>query len=786
IQGFGKIVDKFFTLGEGVNLLYGPNETGKTTLLSFIKAMFYGIDGRSRENTKEKYSPWYSDSMGGYIKFEHSGTEYVLQRDFGNSRKTDNISFFNELTGEPITLNDGQEVGEYIFGMSRGAFENSLYIPQTGNVVNTSKDKSGEIISKLTALGGNGTEDSSVKAIEKRLKDAMGKLRTPRSGNGIIDRLEVRRNELLEKLNDIEELNRHADELRVLLDEQETQADESEKQLKLINRSIDVISAKQVIDEKNKILNAVSESDGYKERLNAYGYETRFFNSEGLAECRSLDNRINNLEGEVTNLQSEIAITEERLDKLNLKINELKPYENSDALEINALNSKIEENKDILNETFYRENNTTRIDKAVKNKNRILNIFLIVSVVISLAGLLGLVLNMDYKPFWILLILIGLVLIIFSTFNKSEIKKADKTKIFTIMNELEAEKTKILSNWGGTDEKMKEYVFKLKSYRDQEEDIESHYHNLESRLIESKETLNDMKVSLLGKYSLIWPEKDLDTFSREELLDDYEKETLDFERISRENEQYDSILTNFLNGETPDALKPRWERAETLLASLDSEAPLIPGTVEELEKLSTEVNLALIFHREQRAAISAQINLIRGENGFPEETAAELEEINASLEGYRRYYNVLEIACENITAAFEEVQKIFGPALNLEVSNILKKLTAGKYDKLRVTRDFDISVTEVQTERLIDSAVLSGGTFEQIFFAFRLAVAKLISAELPLFLDDVFSEFDDIRLKYAADFLLEYSKERDVQVILCTCRQKVAEAFTGGINRITM
>ena len=44
INGFGKLKDETLRLEDGINLIYGSNEAGKSTLVNFVKAMFYGVN----------------------------------------------------------------------------------------------------------------------------------------------------------------------------------------------------------------------------------------------------------------------------------------------------------------------------------------------------------------------------------------------------------------------------------------------------------------------------------------------------------------------------------------------------------------------------------------------------------------------------------------------------------------------------------------------------------------------------------------------------------------------
>ena len=65
IRNFGKINNRTFEFSEGINVIYGENESGKTTLHNFIKSMFYGIPrGRGKSAAYRAYEPW--DNPGEY------------------------------------------------------------------------------------------------------------------------------------------------------------------------------------------------------------------------------------------------------------------------------------------------------------------------------------------------------------------------------------------------------------------------------------------------------------------------------------------------------------------------------------------------------------------------------------------------------------------------------------------------------------------------------------------------------------------------------------------------
>ena len=68
IKCFGKLRDFVLKPGEGVNIIYGNNESGKSTVMAFIKAVFYGFESAEK---RMQYEPWSGGQPAGSIEFEH-------------------------------------------------------------------------------------------------------------------------------------------------------------------------------------------------------------------------------------------------------------------------------------------------------------------------------------------------------------------------------------------------------------------------------------------------------------------------------------------------------------------------------------------------------------------------------------------------------------------------------------------------------------------------------------------------------------------------------------------
>ena len=82
IINFGKFNHETVTFHDGMNLIYGENEMGKTTLHSFIRGMFFGIEKqRGRAARKDEYSirePWFhAGQFAGIMRFESAAKSFV-------------------------------------------------------------------------------------------------------------------------------------------------------------------------------------------------------------------------------------------------------------------------------------------------------------------------------------------------------------------------------------------------------------------------------------------------------------------------------------------------------------------------------------------------------------------------------------------------------------------------------------------------------------------------------------------------------------------------------------
>ena len=143
---------------------------------------------------------------------------------------------------------------------------------------------------------------------------------------------------------------------------------------------------------------------------------------------------------------------------------------------------------------------------------------------------------------------------------------------------------------------------------------------------------------------------------------------------------------------------------------------------------------------------------------------SEYEFYSSELERFNNALRDVEYAKKCLSEAFEELQKDYAPRLNKTALSIFSKITDGKYTDFQADDRYNITVRDANN-RLISGEYLSGGTFDQIYFSLRMALAGLAAPDIPLVLDDSFALYDDLRLKNAVSYL----DGRKGQTLLFSC-----------------
>lgn len=131
IGKFGKLENQKYQFAPQINVIYGANESGKSTLMQFLKAMLFGLEKtrvRKTLDTYNRYEPWDTPAyFYGSMIFEIGQQQFLLERNF----------YYKEKRARLVNIRDGEELSvEYgdldmlLGNVSAAAYENTCCIGQ--------------------------------------------------------------------------------------------------------------------------------------------------------------------------------------------------------------------------------------------------------------------------------------------------------------------------------------------------------------------------------------------------------------------------------------------------------------------------------------------------------------------------------------------------------------------------------------------------------------------------------------------------------------------------------
>ena len=207
INSYGKLKEKEIELNNGINIIYGKYESGKSTLLKFIVNSFYGISKNKKGkeySDLEKYTPWEGEDFSGKIEYElDNGKKYEVYRDF----KKKNPKIFNENMEDiskefNIDKSKGNEFFYEQTNIDEELFLSTVVVGQAETRLG--KQEQTVLVQKISNLVGTGNDNVSYKrAIDRINRRQLDEIGTDRSREKPINILERKIQNLEEEKNEL-------------------------------------------------------------------------------------------------------------------------------------------------------------------------------------------------------------------------------------------------------------------------------------------------------------------------------------------------------------------------------------------------------------------------------------------------------------------------------------------------------------------------------------------------------------------------------------------------------
>ena len=315
INNYGKMKNKEILFSDNINVIYGENESGKSTLLHFIINSLYGIskNKKGKEYSDfERYKPWSGDDFSGKITYElDNNKKYEIFRDF----KKKNPKIFNENM-EDISKEfsiDKTKGNEFFYEQTKvdeDLFLSTLVVNQ--QEVKLHKQEQNVLIQKIANLVGTGEDNVSYKRaidrLNRRQLDEVGTQKSREKPINVIQRkienlenekseiekyvdikyeIEEKRNRLQDEINDLENENNFLQEVKLL---NENEKIEKEK-IKLKENL-----KKENIEKINLIKNKINEiKNNEKNIFEENNFEEKEKNKNKIKNIQKIKNEKNKL-----------------------------------------------------------------------------------------------------------------------------------------------------------------------------------------------------------------------------------------------------------------------------------------------------------------------------------------------------------------------------------------------------------------------------------------------------------------------------------------------------------
>ena len=223
---FGTLAGEELKLDRGLNIIYAPNESGKSTWCAFLRAMLYGVDSAQRAKAgrlpdKTRYAPWSGAPMQGEMDLEHDGKRITLRRTTPNDRSPmRDFAAVYTGTDEPVPGFTAQDAGKTLTGVSEQVFARTAFIGQGSVEISGTPELERRIAAMVTA----GEEDCSFTEADSALRAWQRKRRS--GARGEIPALEREIAAIEEKLGTV---SQSAQQQALLQQELETNQAEIER-----------------------------------------------------------------------------------------------------------------------------------------------------------------------------------------------------------------------------------------------------------------------------------------------------------------------------------------------------------------------------------------------------------------------------------------------------------------------------------------------------------------------------------------------------------------------------
>lgn len=751
---YASMKNRSFDLTDGLNIIEGENESGKSTLLSFIKFMLYGLPRRSSGEAvteKERSFSWDNGVAAGTMTVRLSDGDYRIERSARDGVRGEKLNIIRLSDGAPV--HKGEIPGELFLGAPLSVFESSACVKQLGCTSLDGAELSGAIENLLISADETLDTEKAASKIDSVRRKLLHKTK---KGGSIYElsakkeALEARLTEAKQKAGKIMEYESSYESLGKLCTDSRAQLSEA----KLLS---DAYDKRQLLIKIESMKSARIRTETIEKEIEKIK-DGRCHN--GFVPSADYLRELALAEKDFSSLSDDLIAKKSVLDKAEAEINE------------NDERSRFVFD---IDELGGRDSVCSEYKKAVngrKNGKKYGIFFLILALLCASLIVLSL-LPIDL-PSFISFIRKGIVSSILISafaifigvsvfgFTRSGANAAKEKKIketFALTGNVSAEELyAFLGQCLEADRAEKDARAAL-------DNAEIALKSAEARLTESREKLFRMLTALGKTPDLSHSQAEISEMC-EDALKSYTEISAELSELERDLAKYKTLL----------------EEREKETSELDEKELNAALTPEILEKLA-EANVTMLrreyeFLRSKTEAAEQkkyfydrELIGLRATAENPLKVEALLDSVSRRLGDEIFAHEALSLAFDTIKEASESMRRNVTPRLRANAGEIMSTLTDGKYSELGIAPAFSITVNASGATRPIEA--LSAGTRDTAYLSVRLALISVLyrGETPPLLLDEVLSQIDDKRAMAVLGMLKKYC-ENGAQCLLFSCHTR--------------
>lgn len=716
---FGALEQSKLTLQPGLNVIYAPNESGKSTWSRFIRNMLYGVNTRDRSALadKNRYAPWSGASMSGRMDVRVGDEDYTLRRQ--TRRATAPMGDFSCTyagTATPVPGITAQNAGEALLGITPEVFARSAFISQSALAV----DQDAELERRIAALITTGEEETSYSETYERLKKQLNRRRHNKTGQ--IPALEREIDDLDASLAHLEELrgqHRRTEEQLILLRTQHAQLNEQQLQWEQREQREIWEQYRQV---RTQTQHAATHLAALKELVGPMPDDGTLAQLE--SRCAALADSVGELQQ--AEQSAKIAADGARLAQEAYQSHPLYPADEE------GLRSRIE---------------NIELPEVPKK----LPFWLLVVFTVCALAVGGVALTLQLPPvIWAAAAAVAIL-----GGAGAALWHSRRTRAMHL-REQKADARELLIR------QAEEYL----PLRRASQEYAAQAAEAGNMLQLTHKQQQNGTASLLAALAPYRDASTLDeaTVAVAELR--RQKSAVDAaERTLRELRLRQELMEQHLpEGEAPDLTVP------------------IPQPAMSRAQLRSALNQTEANLRSAQSRLDTLAGQIRS-MGDPDDLISRRQQKQEQLERLQGEYDAIAMAMDALENANLTLQNRFSPALGARASEIFAAITGGKYHRVLLGRDFSLAAEAAGDAAQRSAQLLSQGATDQLYLSVRLAICDMVlprDKAAPLIMDDALVTFDEGRLHAALDFLLQESGRR--QILLFTCQRREQDYLAGREN----